>query len=39
MHGKVPGYLDKDYIDVKLSFQQMKYTELKGNTERLVMTA
>ena len=30
MHGKFPSYLDKDHVDVELSFQWMKHTELKG---------
>ena len=33
IHGKFPKYLDKDYMDTELSFQWMKYTGLKGETE------
>ena len=29
MHGKFPNYLDKDHVDVELSFKWMKHTELK----------
>ena len=30
MYGKFPNYLDKDHVDVELSFQWMKHTGLKG---------
>ena len=33
MHGKFPKYLDKDHIDRELSFEWMKHTGLKGETE------
>ena len=33
MHGKFPKYLQEDHVDVEMSFQWMKYTELKGETE------
>ena len=33
MHGKFPNFLDKDHVDVELSFKQMKHIELKGETE------
>ena len=33
MHGKFPNYLDKDHVDVDLSFKRMKHTVLKGETE------
>ena len=33
MHGKFPNCLDKDHVDVELSFKWMKHTGLKGETE------
>ena len=39
MHGKFPNYLDKDHVDVELSFKWMKHTELKGETEGLITAA
>ena len=39
MHGKFPNYLDKDHVDVKLSFKWMKHTGLKGETEELITAA
>ena len=39
MHGKFPNYLDKDHVDVELSFQWMKHTGLKGETEGLITAA
>ena len=39
MHGKLPKYLEKDHVDQKMSFQWMKYTGLKGETEGLITTA
>ena len=36
MYGKFPNYLDKDYVDVELSFKWMKHTGLKGETEGLI---
>ena len=33
MHGKFHNYLDKDYVDAELSFECMKHTGLKGETE------
>ena len=39
MHGKFPNYLDKDYVDVELSFNWMKHTGLKGETEGLITAA
>ena len=39
MHGKFPNYLDKDHVDVELSFKWMKHTGLKGETEGLITTA
>ena len=39
MHGKFPTYLDKDYVDTDLSFQWMKYTGLKVETEGLITVA
>ena len=39
MHGKFPNYLDKDHVDVELSFKWMKHTGLKGETEGLITAA
>ena len=39
MHGKFPNYLDKDHADVELSFEWMKHTGLKGETEGLITAA
>ena len=39
MYGKFPNYLDKDHVDVELSFEWMKYTGLKGETEGLITAA
>ena len=39
MHGKFSNYLDKDHVDVELSFQWMKHTGLKGETEGLITAA
>ena len=39
MHGKFPNYLDKSHVDVELSFQWMKHTGLKGETEGLITAA
>ena len=39
MHGKLPKYLEKDHIDQAMSFQCMKYTGLKGETEGLITAA
>ena len=36
LHGKFPNYLDKDHVDVELSFEWMKHTGLKGETEGLI---
>ena len=36
MYGKFPNYLDKDHADVELSFEWMKHTVLKGETEGLI---
>ena len=33
MHGKFPNYLNKDHVDVELSFKWMKHTGLKGETK------
>ena len=38
-HGKFPNYLDKDHVDVELSFKWMKHTGLKGKTEGLITAA
>ena len=39
MHGKFPKYLDKDHIDMELSFEWMKHTGLRGETEGLITVA
>ena len=39
MHGKLPKYLEKDHVDQEISFQWMKYTGLKGETEGLITAA
>ena len=39
MHGKFPNYLDKDHVDVELSFKWMKHTGLKVETEGLITVA
>lgn len=39
MHGKFPRYLQSQNIDVEQSFQWMKHTGLKGETEGLIMAA
>ena len=39
MYGKLPNYLDKDHMNVELSFKWMKHTGLKGETERLITAA
>ena len=39
MHGKFPNYLDKDHVDVELSFEWMKHTGLKGEMEGLITAA
>ena len=39
IHGKFPNYLDKDHVDIELSFQWMKHTGLKGETEGLITAA
>ena len=39
MHGKLPKYLEKYYVDQEMSFQWMKYTGLKGETEGLITAA
>ena len=39
MHGKFPNYLDKDHVDVELSFKWMKHNELKGETKGLTTAA
>ena len=39
MHGKFPSYLNKDHVDVGLSFKWMKHTGLRGETEGLITTA
>ena len=39
MQGKFPNYLDKDCVDVELSFEWMKHTGLEGETEGLITAA
>ena len=39
IYGKFPNYLDKDHVDVELSFKWMKHTGLKGKTEGLITPA
>ena len=39
MHGKFPNYLDKDHVDVELSFKWMKHVGLKGETEGPITAA
>ena len=39
MHGKFLNYLDKDHVDVELSFEWMKHTGFKGETEGLITAA
>ena len=39
MHGKFPKYLGKDHIDMELSFEWMKHTRLKGETQGLITAA
>ena len=39
MHGKFPSYLDRDHVDEELSFEWMKHTGLKGETEGLIIAA
>ena len=38
-HGKSPNYMDKDHVDVELSFEWMKHTGLKGETKGLITAA
>ena len=39
MHQKFSNYLDKDHVDEELSFEWMKHTGLKGETEGLITAA
>ena len=39
MHRKFPNYLDKDHVDVELSFKWMKHTGCKGETKGLITAA
>ena len=39
MHGKFPNYLEKDHVDVELSFKWIDHTGLKGETEEGLITA
>ena len=36
---KVPNYLDKDHVDVELSFEWMKHAGCKGESEGLITAA
>ena len=36
MNGKFPNYLSNDHIDISQSFQWMKHTGLKGETEGFI---
>ena len=38
-YGKFPNNLDKDHVDVELSFEWMKHTGLKGETEGFITAA
>ena len=37
MHGNFPTHLSKENIQISQSFQWMKHTELKGETEGLII--
>ena len=39
VHGKFPYQLGKEYIDIQKSSQQMKHSELKGETEGCITAA
>ena len=39
MHGNFPNYLDKDHVNVELSFGWRKHTGLKGEMEGLITAA
>ena len=39
MHDQLPKYLQEGHIDIEMSFQWMKYTGLKGETEGLITAA
>ena len=39
MHGKFSNHLGKEYIDIQQSFQWMKHSGLKGETEGLITAA
>ena len=36
MHGKFSNYLDKEHVDVELTFKWMKHMGLKRETEGLI---
>ena len=38
-HGQFPKLLDKTYVDIEQSFQWMKHSGLKGETEGLIISA
>ena len=39
IHGKFPNYLGKEYVDIKQSFQWMKHSGCKGETEGPITVA
>ena len=39
MHGQFTKLLDKEYVDIEQSFQWMKHSGLKGETESLIISA
>ena len=39
MYGKFPNYQDKDHVDAELSFEWMKHSGLKEETEGLITAA
>ena len=39
MHGKFPKHLDNEYMEVEHSFNWVKHSELKGETEGLIIVA
>ena len=39
MHGKFLNYLDKDHVDVELSFEWMMHSGLKGETDGFITAA
>ena len=37
VHGKFPGYLYNEYIDIEQSFKWIKHSGLKGETDGLIV--